>query len=117
MRSHDDIKVLNRETERGVVLLWAVMVLVVLLGVIASGIESQMALDRWSRTALARHGQARAVAEAGVVDAFAWFRRQQVQPVSTFAPRRDLAAVPPINETDDPTIGLVRDYEIQPSLW
>ena len=31
--------------------------------------------------------------------------------------RRDLAAVPPVNETDDAAIGLVREYEIGPNLW
>ena len=57
------------------------------------------------------------MADAGIVDAYAWLRRQQVQPVTTFAPRRDLAAVPPVNETDDPTLGLVREVELLPSLW
>ena len=37
--------------------------------------------------------------------------------MTAFFPARDLAADPPINETDDPTLGLVREYEIAPSLW
>lgn len=103
--------------ERGIVLVWTLAVLVILTGLIASGIEQDSALDRSARMELALRGQARAVAEAGVVDAYAWFRRQQVQPVTTFAPRRDLLALPSVNETDDPTVGLVRDYEIGSNLW
>jgi hypothetical protein len=103
--------------ERGVVLLWTLVVLLVLGGLIAAGVASDQALDRSARYELSVRGQARAVAEAGLVDAFAWFRRQQVQPVTTFAPRLDLGATPPVNETDDPAIGLVRDYEIAPNLW
>jgi len=89
----------------------------IIAGVIAAGTESEVALDRLSRHELAVGGQTRAVAVAGVTDAFAWFRRQQVQAVTTFAPSLDLAATPPINETAEPTLGLVRDYEISPSLW
>jgi hypothetical protein len=107
----------RRDAERGVVLIWTLAVLLVLTGLIAAGIEQDSALDRSARMELAVRGQARAVAEAGVVDAYAWFRRQQVQPVTTFAPRRDIAASPPVNETDDPTVGLVREYEIAPNLW
>jgi hypothetical protein len=103
--------------DRGVVLIWTLTVLVVLAGLIAAGIESDRALDRSTRMELAVRGQARAIAEAGVVDAFAWFRRQQVQPVLTFAPVLDLAANPSVNETDDPAIGLVREFEIAPNLW
>lgn len=103
--------------ERGSVLVWAAFVLMVVLGVVAGGVSNQEAMDRRSRMELATGGQARAVAEAGLVDAFAWFRRQQTQPVTVFAPRRDLTADPPVNETDDAGLGLVREYEILPSLW
>ena len=34
-----------------------------------------------------------------------------------FAPRREPTAEPPIDETDDPTIGLVREFEVRGSLW
>jgi hypothetical protein len=64
-------------------------------------------------------GQAHAVAHAGVVDALAWFRRQQSQPVKSFAPRLDLSGPPEarVNETDDPTIGIVREYEVGAGVW
>lgn len=103
--------------ERGVLLIWTGMVLLLIGAVVLVGTESGAALDRMSKADMQGGGQARAVAEAGIVDAYAWFRRQQDQPVSTFAPRRDLGANPPVNETDDPQVGLVREYEIAPSLW
>lgn len=105
------------DRERGSLLVWAAFVMLVILGLVATGVQNEAAHDRFARTELASAGQARAVADAGVVDAYAWFRRQQVQPVTGFAPRRDLAAVPSVNETDDPSVGLVREYEILPSLW
>ncbi len=103
--------------ERGSLLIWAAIVVLIVLGVVAAGVRQQQAGDAASRLSMASDGQARAVAEAGLVDGFAWFRRQQSQPVTAFAPVLDLAASPPVNETDDAAIGLVREYEIQTSLW
>jgi len=61
---------------------------------------------------LSYHGQAVNTAKAGAIDALSWFRRQTAQPVVTFDPQRDLTEEPPINETDDAIIGLVREYPI-----
>jgi hypothetical protein len=108
---------LRARRERGAALIWSLFAMMMIATIIASGTTSFLALDKMASADFSAEGQARAVAEAGLVDAFAWFRRQQVQPVTTFAPRRDLAAIPPVNETDDPSIGLVREYEILPSLW
>jgi hypothetical protein len=96
---------------------WAAIVSIFVLGVVTAGISTDAAQDSKARTEAAVGGQARAVALAGLVDAFAWFRRQQSQPVGTFAPQRNFTVSPPVNETDDPAIGLVREYEILPSLW
>ncbi len=59
-------------------------------------------------------GQATNMARAGITEALSWFRRQSTQPVTVFAPRRDLLLDPPVNETDDPAIGIVRSLEISP---
>ena len=98
-------------------LVWAMFVSMVVAGIVLSGTGTFMAMDRMASADFALNGQARNVAEAGLVDAFAWYRRQTVQPVTSFAPKRNLALSPPVNETDDATIGLVREYEIMPSLW
>jgi len=86
-------------------------------GIIVSGTGTQLAIDRMGDAEFAAEGQARAVAEAGVIDGLAWFRRQQTQPATTFAPQRNLLAIPYVNDTDDTAVGLVREYEIMPSLW
>jgi len=98
-------------------LIWALFAAVVIAGVIVSGTNTFVAVEKMGTIDFRADAQARSVAEAGLVDAYAWFRRQTTQPVSTFAPVRNLAAVPVINETDDASVGLLRDYEIFPSLW
>lgn len=107
----------TRLAPRGIALLWAMLAAMLVAGIVVAGTNSQIAVDRMGDAEFAAEGQARAVAEAGLIDALAWFRRQQTQPVTTFAPQRNLAVIPVVNETDDPAIGLVREYEIMPSLW
>jgi hypothetical protein len=67
----------------------------------------------------AHAGQAVSLSMAGLTEALSWFRRQTAQPVTSFSPQRDLAANPPINDTDDANIGIVREFEISQSfgLW
>jgi hypothetical protein len=106
-----------RATSRGIALIWALFASMIVAGIIVAGSGTQRAVDKMGDASFSAEGQARAVAEAGLIDGLAWFRRQQSQPVTTFAPARNLLANPVINETDDTTIGLVREYEIMPSLW
>src|SRR5688500_13987097 len=105
------------DAERGLVLIWASTTMLVVGGVIMAATVNLRSLDEVTRADFSAQGQAQEVAEAGLVDAYAWFRRQQVQPVATFAPKLDLAANPPLNETEDPTQGLVRTFEITPGVW
>lgn len=107
----------RRARERGVAMIWALFASVVIAGIIFTGTDSFLAVGKMGQAEFSADGQSRAVAEAGLVDALAWFRRQTTQPVSTFAPARNLSLYPPLNETDDTALGLVRDYEIMPSLW
>lgn len=103
--------------ERGVILIWALISVFTVGALVAAATTDLKSLTTVSDAQFSGEGQAQAVAEAGLADAYAWFRAQKVQPVSTFAPVLNLAASPPINETDDPTIGLVREYELTPGLW
>jgi hypothetical protein len=57
-------------------------------------------------------GQAQNAANAGSVDALSWFQKQSTQPVAAFNPLRDMTAVPPVNDTEYPTIGIVRTYPL-----
>ena len=106
-----------RRNQSGSMLIWALVAMVVVMGVLFAGMDNLKASSVATETRFRTQGQALDIARAGVVDAYAWFRRQTSQPVFTFAPRRDLAAVPPVNETDDPAIGLVREFEISPGIW
>jgi len=103
--------------ERGSALLWAVGLMSATVALVFSDIDLMRAGAQEQSVAFAENGQAAGVAQAGLSDAFAWLRRQRVQPVTTFAPRRDLSADPPVNETDDAAVGLVREYEISPGIW
>jgi len=55
-------------------------------------------------------GQATSAAEAGITDALSWFRRQSTQPVAIFEPIYD--PDDSIIDTEDPDIGIVREFEI-----
>jgi hypothetical protein len=107
----------HRASERGMIMLWSVATVVIVASVVMTGTLRLKAVDEVARAEFSAKGQAREVAEAGLVDAYAWFRRQQIQPVAAFAPRRNMSAVPPINETDDASQGLVRQFEISPEIW
>ena len=61
---------------------------------------------------LAFYGQASNAAQAGLIETLSWFRRQTTQPVATFNPQLNLAATTPVNDTDDSSVGIVRDYEL-----
>lgn len=98
-------------------LIWALGVLIFVAGLIFASVDTESASRAMGQTRFATEGQARKLARAGLVDAYAWFRRQTIQPVPAFTPQLDLDAKPSVNETDDPDLGLVREYEVTPGLW
>ncbi|HWW60137.1 MAG TPA: hypothetical protein VN181_02105, partial [Thermoanaerobaculia bacterium] len=69
---------------------------------------------------LAYQGQAHNAAAAGLTEGLSWFVHQRQQPVVAFDPKLDAGGVcthnprhnPLVNESDDPSIGIMRDYEI-----
>ncbi len=116
MTSSNRISPCRRE-ERGVVLVWAAISVLMIAGVIMAATEDVKAVDAMTRAEFSADGQAAEIAHAGIVDGFAWMRRQTTQPVSDFAPTNDPGAAVPINDTEDPSVGLVRTFEISPGLW
>jgi hypothetical protein len=56
-------------------------------------------------------------ARSGLTDAHGWFARQSVQPVVEFRPLLAPEADPPLLDTLDPTVGLVREFEVHSGLW
>ncbi|MHC4944869.1 MAG: hypothetical protein ACYTG7_17780 [Planctomycetota bacterium] len=87
-----------------------VVALVVLSGIMMSSLQVFDKTEKIMDFELNYHGQAVNAAKAGLIDALSWFRRQTSQPVKVFEPVLDLGIMPPIDETDDPNIGLVREY-------
>ncbi len=105
------------KSTRGSTLVWALLARIIVSGLILSTTVSLQANSRQVETRFRSEAQSLDVARAGVIDAYAWFRRQPTQPASTFAPALDLSAMPPVNETDDASIGLVREFEIASGYW
>jgi hypothetical protein len=84
------------------------LVLLVLLTMIT---QTQLG-NRLVGRQLTYQGQAANAAQAGLVDALSWFRKQAIQPVPTFQPLVNASANPPINDTEDTSIGIVRTYQV-----
>jgi hypothetical protein len=83
------------------------LVLLLLLGLIT---HTQTAGKAAARQ-LIYQGQGVNAAEAGLTDALSWFRRQG-KTVTAFKPIVDATTKPPTNDTEDPTIGIVRTYSV-----
>ena len=110
----------RRSGERGValitVLFGATMVLLLLLTMLSMTSLS----GRIVAKQLTFNGQAINAAQAGINESLSWFVHQKQQPVVLFSPQLDPggvcthvpAHIPPVNETDDPTTGIVRSYPV-----
>lgn len=102
----------HRPGERGTAAILAMFISTSLFLMIMSGLTLINISKKAIQTQLIYHGQAVNSAQAGLVDAYSYFRRQQVQPVTTFDPQLNLLSNPPVIDTDDPSIGIVREYEV-----
>ncbi|MEZ5962532.1 MAG: hypothetical protein R3F56_01680 [Planctomycetota bacterium] len=106
-----------RSPERGSAIIWALIFVAITSGLVVTH-TALMASRRADRDArYNRAGLASTFARSGLQDAVSWFHSRSNQPITTFAPSNDPAAVPPRIETLDPTIGLVREFEINGNLW
>lgn len=87
----------------------AIVLLIIITGLILVNLSGKLIAKQ-----LLYKGQAYNAAEAGLVNALTWFRIQNTQPVTNFDPQVDMTADPPINESDNPGIGIVRDFGVSP---
>ncbi len=97
-------------------MIWVIVLTILLMSALYSAYNAAARARDTIERELEFNGQAMNIARAGITDALSWFRRQTTQPVTTFAPRLDLAAVPAVNETDAPAIGLVRSVEVSSGM-
>jgi len=100
---------------RGMAFVWVILAMSMVLGAITIGVIIMNNTATILETQLEYYGQSTSMAKAGLFDSIAWFRRQTSQPVMDFKPLRDLEANPPQNDTDDPSIGIIREMTIDPS--
>lgn len=98
-------------------LLWALLFVIITSGLVISH-TSYMAARRGERDArYNRATMADTFARSGLQDAVGWFHRRSNQPITVFDPVYDPSGSPPRIDTIDPAIGLVREFEINGSLW
>ncbi len=101
-----------RGNERGQALIAVIVAVSLVLGLLLTTLTITAYSGRAVSRQLTYYGQTLNTAQAGITEGLSWFRRQTDQPVKAFVPLRNLSLTPPVNDTDDPTIGLVREYEI-----
>jgi hypothetical protein len=102
----------NQKAQRGYVLISVIVaVSLVLLTLLVASTYAQLG-SRLLMLQLTYQGQALNIAQAGLVEGADWFRRQATQPVPTYNPIRNLAANPPVDDTDTVTVppSIVRDF-------
>jgi hypothetical protein len=109
--------VVRNRRERGAALIITMLAIMMIATAISAGVILLEQSSKASKHIFEARDQAYGVSRAGLIDAMSWFRRQTTQPVTLFAPNRDLTAIPPINETDNVAVGLVRNYAITASVW
>lgn len=98
-------------------LLLGILFTIIASGLVLSGTLVLEAHRTKTETNFRLHGQAASFARAGAMEAMGWFRKQSAQPVTKFWPILDKTASPPILDTIDPEVGIVREFEITGSVW
>jgi hypothetical protein len=99
------------------VLVWAMIFVVIAAGLIISHTTYMASSRRSMDVRLRRSPLATSFARSGLTDAMTWFQNQPTQPVLSFVPQYAPTAEPPVIDTIDPAVGLVRDFEIRGNLW
>ncbi|MEZ5963789.1 MAG: hypothetical protein R3F56_08080 [Planctomycetota bacterium] len=98
-------------------LVLGVMFTIIAVGLVVSGTLSLRAHRTKTETSFRMHGQSMQFARAGLIEALGWFRKQTSQPVMAFDPRLDTLATPPVLDTQEPDIGIVREFQISGLVW
>lgn len=105
------------ESEEGIALILALFFSFMAMGIVVAGHTLNRASRTDTDTQFRTSAQANQFARSGLVEGVGWFRRQTSQPVTQFLPALDEEAEVEVLDTDDPEIGLVRDFRISGNLW
>lgn len=103
---------LRDPSQRGVASLLAVAGMAVIMLTLIAALVVIQTSARSVGGQLKVQGQTYNVAMAGATDGLSWFQEQTTQPVTVFSPQRNLAATPPINDTESTSIGIVRTFPV-----
>lgn len=117
MRHVPSLPTSDREDERGVALVMAILFTVLVVGITVTGSLLLRAHQAKTKVNFVAHGQAVQFAKSGLIEALGWLRKQTAQPVIDFEPALDTGATPPLLDTIAPDIGIVREFEITDSIW
>jgi hypothetical protein len=107
----------ERSSERGVALILAVLFTILVVGITVTGSLILRSHQAKTKVSFVTHGQSVQFAKSGLIEALGWLRKQTSQPVTAFSPVLDPSSLPPVLDTIDPDIGIVREFEITNSIW
>ncbi len=103
--------------QSGAAIIVAMWFTVIVAGIVLTGTLYLESHRRQTRNSFIAKAQAVQIARSGLTEALSWMRRQTSQPVMGFAPQLDPLATPPVLDTIDPDIGLVREFQISGKQW
>ena len=116
MPSHSKVAE-SQNPQSGVAIIVALWFTVIVGGIVLTGTLYLESHRRLTRNSFIAKAQAVQIARSGLTEALSWMRRQTSQPVMTFSPRLDPTANPPVLDTIDEDIGLVREFRIAGKQW
>lgn len=100
------------DPESGVAILISLFFLIVVGGLVSSGTLLMKASTDRAEVRFRRNAQADQFARSGLTEALSWIRRQTTQPVTAFEPKLDMTPAIAITDTEEPDVGLVREFAI-----
>lgn len=106
-----------RSSERGVALVLAILFTIIVVGLVTTGSLVLRSHQVKTQVNFIAHGQSVQFAKSGLIEALGWMRKQTSQPVLDFEPVLNMGASPPIMDTIDPAVGIVREFQITGSIW
>jgi hypothetical protein len=107
----------DRDGQSGLALILGLFFTLIVVGLTMTGSMLLKSHITKNRISFASRSQALQVARSGLTEAVNWMRRQTSQPVLAFDPQLDALATPPILDTTEPDVGLVREFKITGKTW
>jgi len=100
---------MSKNRNQGFILVFIILLILVLSAFIAVGMAIVLNLQKGLKVSFDVNLKADEVANAGIEETISWFKRQLSQPVIEFSPQGE--------DTEDPSIGLVREYLISGNIY